>query len=115
MIQNLKRNITKLQLDNYWDYSHAQQVDVAAYRMVSHYSIGFLPFYLVYRHEPLMLDEIPFTAYLSDEDYEVVLSFHIQDIMELNQSALQNNQLVNQKLRSSWIESLYISKLLTSK
>ena len=75
-------------MDSHWDYSHALQVAVSSYKMVPHPSIGFSPFYLMYGCEPLIPDKISFTTYLSDEDYEVTLISHIQDMIELNQSAL---------------------------
>ena len=41
MIQTLKQNVIKLQLDNHQDYLRALQVAVAAYRMVLYQSTGF--------------------------------------------------------------------------
>ena len=56
-----------------------------------------------------MPDKIPFIIYLSDEDYEVALSFHIQDMIELNQSTLQNNQLFQSKTKK-WFDRKFIHK-----
>ena len=67
----------------------------------------------MYGHEPLMPDKISFTLYLSDEDYEVALSSHIQDMMELNQSALQNNQQVH-SITKKWFNRKFVHKQTTN-
>ena len=66
----------------------------------------------MYGCEPLMHDKIPFTTYLSNKDYKVTLSSHIQDRMELNQSALQNNQL-NQSKTKKWFDKKFVHKHVT--
>ena len=77
-----------MQLDNHCNFSKAMQIAIAAYQMVSNQSIGFSLFYLLYRCKPLMLKEIHFTKYNSDEDYKVAVSSHIEHMISINEQAI---------------------------
>jgi len=103
MIQTLKKNVRKLQLNNQRDFTRALQIAVAAYCMVPHRATGFSPFQLLYGCDLLMPEELPFTTYNSDEDYEIVLSTHIEKMLKTIQQAMLNNQNTQKKTRK-WFD-----------
>ena len=112
MIQTSKRNVKKLQLDNHRDFSRALQIAVSAYWMVPHKPTGFSPFQLLYGRDPLMPEEILQTIFKSDEDYEIALSSHIQNMIELNQQAIKSNQQSQEKTKK-WFNRKFVRKKTT--
>ena len=67
---------------------------------------------MLYRQEPLLPEEIPFTEYNLKEDYEVALSSHIQHMMDINQQVIHNNQLVQEKTKK-WFDRSFVCKQTT--
>ena len=70
IIQTLKKNVTKLQLDNHRDFSQALQIAAAAYRMVPHQGAGFSPFMTLYGREAMLPYEVNYVKFKEVETYK---------------------------------------------
>ena len=67
--------------------------------MVPYKATKFLIFQLLYRKKPFMPKELSFMIYKSDEDYEVALSSHIQNMVDINNQATMSNQRVQANIK----------------
>ena len=70
---------TKMNKNTIWTW--ALHIAVSAYRMVPHRVTGQLPFKMLYGREAVTAEELKYTRYKMDKDYEEAVKKHVRQML----------------------------------
>ena len=102
LIRPLKDRFHHVNKDQWFDFQRNLNIAVSAYCMIPHRAAGFSPFVLLYGCEAVTPNEITFTRYALEEQYQEALSSHIKKMFEIHQGAFLSNRQYQVKMKDTF-------------
>ena len=113
-ILSLKSNLVKIRMDDWLSVVRCLGMAVAAIRMVPSRATGFLPFKLLYGREGLVPDEISHVEFSTEDDYNLAVENHIEQLVETHNQAMSNDRNYHEKMKLAFDKKKVGKRLVTN-
>ena len=113
-ISSLKSNLVKIRMDDRLSVVRCLGMAVAAIRMVPSRATGFLPFKLLYGREGLVPDEISHVEFSTEDDYNLAVENHIEQLVETHNQAMSNDRSYHEKMKLAFDKKKVGKRLVTN-